>query len=82
MFVNKLNQVYKAERILYYEEIGGHQIADFCNGEIRSEAEQYTDDFGTYDYPGVFFINELSTPVVGIEFRPRDERIKYPNFRL
>ena len=78
MFVNKLNQVYKADRLLYYEEIGGDQIADFCNGEIKSKAEKYTDYFGTYDFPGVFFINKLSTPVIGIEFRARDERVDYP----
>ncbi|MBQ7464795.1 MAG: GGDEF domain-containing protein [Lachnospiraceae bacterium] len=78
MFVNKLNQVYKADRLLYYEEIGGDQIADFCNGEIESKADKYSDYFGTYDFPGVFFINKLNTPVIGIEFRARDERVDYP----
>lgn len=78
MFVNKLNQVYKPRRILFYEEIGEGDIAAFCNKEICTKVDKYADSFGTYDYPGLFFINSLDKPVTGIEFRPDDRRVGYP----
>ena len=78
MFVNKLNQVYKPRRILFYEEIKEGDICSFCNREAESSVEKYADSFGTYDYPGLFFISSLDTPVAGIEFRPDDRRVGYP----
>ena len=34
--------------------------------------------FGTYDYPGVFFVEGLEKEVIGIEYRGGDSRVEYP----
>ncbi len=79
MFINKLNQLYKPKRILYYLEAGEEDIRDFYNGKVRDEIERYNGAFGTYDYPGIFYISSLGAPVTGIEFRTDDDRIDYPD---
>lgn len=33
MFINKLNQLYKPKRILYYTEDTDKSVEAFCNGE-------------------------------------------------
>ena len=69
MFVNKLNQLYKPERILYYMEASDEDIRAFYRGEIKDEIARYRNAFGTYDVPGVFFVDSLDKEVIGIEYR-------------
>ncbi len=78
MFINKLNQLYKPKRILYYTEVSEEDIHAFYKGKVPQCIEEYTNAFGTYDYPGVFFIQDLQKEVIGIEYRPNDTRIQYP----
>lgn len=81
MFINKLNQLYKPKRILYYVEASQEEIQKFYKGQLPSAVEKYSNAFGTYDYPGVFFIRGfegLKKEVIGIEFRANDPRVKYP----
>ena len=79
MFVNKLNQVYKPERILYYCEATPQEIQAFYTGQIPQKILQYSNAFGTYDYPGVFFLQGLEKEVIGIEYRANDPRVRYPD---
>ncbi|MCR4579613.1 MAG: hypothetical protein K5681_04620, partial [Treponema sp.] len=78
MFINKLNQLFKPERILYYTEASSQDIQKFYAGQLPEEVSKYSNAFGTYDYPGLFFIKELQKEVIGIEFRADDKRIQYP----
>lgn len=78
MFVNKLNQLYKPDRLLYYIDASEDDLARFARGVIPDEIGKYAGAFGVYDYPGVFLIKSLDRPVIGIEFRPDDDRISYP----
>jgi len=78
MFKNKLNQLYKPKRILFYKDANEEEIADYYKGKIPSDIERYANSFGTYDYPGVFFIDSLKKEVIGIEFRADDPKIDYP----
>ena len=77
--MNKLNQVYKPERLLYYTDTTPETIRDFCNGIIPDNVAKYSGAFGSYDYPGAFYIKSLGIEVIGIEFRPDDDRIAYPD---
>ena len=79
MFVNKLNQVYKPERILYYCDATPQEIQAFYTGQIPQKILQYSNAFGTYDYPGVFFLHGLEKEVIGIEYRANDPRVEYPD---
>ena len=78
MFINKLNQLYKPERILYYIDADSDMITSCYNGMTDERIEAYAGAFGTYDYPGVFFIDSLDKEVIGIEYRMDDPRIDYP----
>ncbi len=78
MFTNKLNQLYKPDRVLFYTETDEAGIASFCNGASCEEVEKYTNAFGTYDHPGLFFVRDLGRWVIGIEYRPDDDRVVYP----
>lgn len=78
MYEDKLNQLYKPERELYYVNASEEEITAFLGGVIPEEIKRYADSFGKYDYPGVFFIDSLEKPVIGIEFRVGDDRIDYP----
>ena len=78
MFVNKLNQLYKPDRLLYYIPVTQEDIRAFSKGMIPNKVNAYLGAFGTYDYPGVFFIKSLDTPVIGIEYRMDDDRVVYP----
>ena len=80
MFVNRLNQLYKPERVLYYLDATESDIADFYAGKFRQEIAEFSGAFGTYDIPGIFFIKELGKEVIGIEFRGNDERVAYPMY--
>ena len=77
MFINKLNQLYKPKRILYYVEAGEAEVCDFYKGNVPEAVAKYANAFGTYDYPGVFFCEGKT--VIGIEYRADDARIAYPD---
>ncbi len=78
MFINKLNQLYKPNRVLYYMDTTPEQIQAFYRGTLPEEIAKYSNAFGTYDYPGVFFVEGLNKEVIGIEYRPDDPRVDYP----
>lgn len=78
MFINKLNQLYKPKRILYYIEANEENLKSFFAGILPDRIAEYKNAFGTYDYPGIFFIHQLKKEVIGIEYRMQDERINYP----
>ena len=78
MFINKLNQLYKPQRVLYYVDATYEDIHAFREGIIPESVGRYKNAFGTYDYPGVFYIKSLEKHVIGIEFRMNDNRINYP----
>ena len=78
MFINKLNQLYKPKRIFYYSEVSQEDIQAFYKGILPKVFQKYLNAFGTYDYPGVFFIKDLKKEVIGIEYRANDQRIEYP----
>lgn len=78
MFINKLNQLYKPKRILYYIDASKEDIRAFYNGIIPPSIKKYSSAFGTYDYPGIFFLKKFQKEVIGIEFRGNDSRINYP----
>ena len=78
MFINKLNQLFKPKRILYYIDATAEEIQKFYSGEIPESIAKFSNAFGTYDYPGVFFVEGLQKEVIGIEYRPDDARIDYP----
>ena len=78
MFINKLNQLYKPKRILYYMEAGPEDVQAFYWGQLPASLAKYSDAFGTYDNAGLFYIKGLEKEVLGLEFRINDPRIKYP----
>lgn len=78
MFINKLNQVYKPKRILYYIEASDVQIEAFYSGSIPEEIKRHVNSFGSYNGAGVFFLRQIKKEVIGIEFRANDSRIEYP----
>ena len=78
MFINKLNQLYKPRRLLFYTEATDEEIRDFYSEKVPERIGRYSGAFGTYDYPGIFFVKELDREVIGIEFREDDGRIDYP----
>ena len=78
MFINKLNQLYKPKRVLYYVPATAEDIDAFYKGDVKGEIAVLANAFGTYDSPGVFFLKDLQEPVIGIEFRSGDDRIAYP----
>ena len=79
MFINKSNQLYKPDRILYYMDANEKMVSDFYNGIIIDDVNKYANAFGTYDYPGLFYIKDLDKMVIGIEYRINDNRIDYPS---
>ena len=78
MFINKLNQLYKPKRILYYMEAAPQDLEAFYKGQVPELLAKYSDAFGTYDNAGLFYIKGLEKEVLGLEFRINDPRIKYP----
>lgn len=77
MYINKLNQLYKPKRILYYIEAPKDIVDSFNNGIIPDELKVLNDSYGTYDGPGLFYLNGMD-PVIGIEYRLDDKNINYP----
>ena len=78
MIINRLNQLYKPKRTLYYTDASKEDIEAFYKGVVPPVVEKYADSFGAYDYPGVFFLRNLQKEVIGIEFRNGDPRVGYP----
>ena len=78
MFINKLNQLYKPKRILYYLDATEEEINAFYNGTIPAILEKYKNCFGTYDAPGTFYTRILNKEIIGIEFRIDDPSVEYP----
>ncbi|MCR5764231.1 MAG: GGDEF domain-containing phosphodiesterase [Treponema sp.] len=78
MFINKLNRIYKPKRILYYIIPTEDEIKAFYKGILPEELKFYKNAFGSYDSPGIFFLQNLEKEVLGIEFRINDARINYP----
>lgn len=78
MFINKLNQLFKPDRILYYTEVTPQEIQAFYKGKLPESISKYSNAFGTYDYPGIFFIKDFQKEVIGIEYRANDQRVTYP----
>ena len=78
MIVNRLNQLYKPKRTLYYIDASKEDILSFYKGVVPSSLVIYADAFGSYDYPGVFYVRQLQKEVIGIEFRNGDPRVEYP----
>ncbi len=83
MFINKLHQLYKPKRILFYQNASDEDIYNFYRGNLNDEIGKHANAFGTYDYPGIFYIsrngNDRHTDkVIGIEYRLDDDRISYP----
>ncbi len=79
MFINKLNQLYKPKRILYYQDASKEQIDAFYQGVIPEKIAIYQGAFGTYDLPGIFYVKDLEKEVIGIEYRTEDDRVVYPS---
>ena len=78
MFVNKLNQLYKPYRRLYYSDATSEQIEAFRKGTPFEAVSKFEGAFGTYDHVGVFYVKQLGRFVIGIEYRVGDERVRYP----
>ena len=78
MFINKLNQLYKPKRIMYYVDADADAIAAFYGGRLPEAIGCCINRFGTYDYPGIFYVKSLGRSVIGIEFRSGDEHVDYP----
>ncbi|MBP5624578.1 MAG: GGDEF domain-containing protein [Lachnospiraceae bacterium] len=78
MIINRLNQLYKPKRTLYYMDASKEDILSFYKGVVPPMIEKYADFFGTYDYPGIFYVSHLQKEVIGIEFRSGDSRVDYP----
>ena len=79
MFVNKLNQLYKPYRRLYYSDATSEQIEAFRKGMPFETVSKFEGAFGTYDHVGVFYVKQLGRFVIGIEYRVGDERVRYPD---
>ena len=79
MFVNKLNQLYKPYRRLYYSDATSEQIKAFRKGTPFDAVSKFENAFGTYDHVGVFYVKQLDRFVIGIEFRVGDDRVHYPD---
>ncbi len=78
MFINKLNQLYKPKRLLYYKDAAEEEINAFYQGALPEEFVPLSNAFGTYDYPGIFYLKSLDKRVIGVEYRMEDDRVDYP----
>lgn len=73
-------RIYKPDRLMYYIQPTAEEKHDYLHGKLPAAIAAYDGAFGTYDCPGLFIIKdgESMKEVLGIEFRPNDERIQYP----
>lgn len=89
---NKMNIIsaylFKPDRVVYYMEPTEEEKRKFYRGEIPEALKEHDGAFGTYDCAGLFIMNENGhkKEILGIEFRPDDNRVNYPkglkSFRL
>lgn len=72
--------MYKPKRNLYYMEPTKEEKQAFFEGVLPIEMLPYNGAYGTYDCPGLFILRNGDSvrEVIGIEYRPDDEMIKYP----
>lgn len=77
-FINAF--IYKPNRELFYVETTQKDIDNFYNGTLPNRLMELNGAFGTYDFPGLFIIKkeDIELQVLGIEYRPNDDRIDYP----
>lgn len=75
-----VNHIYRPKRILYYIPATKELKDGFFRGDLPEELLKHNGKFGTYDYPGLFKIRKdgLEKEVFGIEFRPDDVLVDYP----
>lgn len=78
MYISKKNQMYKPQRMLYYMDTTDADIKAYYDGKVDEKIASYSNAFGTYDYPGLFYVASLNKEVIGIEYRIGDDRINYP----
>lgn len=73
-------RVFKPRRILFYIEPTEEELRNFYMGKIPEKLSVYNGAYGTYDCPGLFVINSENEhkEIIGIEYRPEDDRIDYP----
>lgn len=73
-------RVYKPRRTLYYIEPTEEEIQNFYLGILPERVLAYDRAYGTYDRPGLFIIDSENEhrEVIGIEYRPDDNGIHYP----
>lgn len=74
------SSAYRPTRKIYYMNTTRDDIDNFYNGIIPEKILKYKGSFGTYGYPGLFIIKKenMDVKVIGIEYRPDDSRISYP----
>ena len=72
--------IYKPKRILFYIDPTDEEKQSFYDGIIPEKLLQYNGAYGTYDCPGLFRlrIDDVVNEFIGIEYRPDDELIQYP----
>ena len=72
--------IYKPRRILYYINPSDEELDGYYKGNVPEVLSEYGSAFGTYDFPGLYRIKKDNKvlEVIGVEFRPDDERINYP----
>lgn len=72
--------IFRPRRILFYVNTTAGDVEKFYKGEIPQVLLNFEGAAGVYDYPGLFVINKggVSLKVIGIEFRPDDESVSYP----
>ncbi len=75
------DRIYKPRRALYYIEPTAEEIHNFYLGKMPERVLAYDGAYGTYDCPGMFIIDSETghKEVIGIEYRPDDDRINYPD---
>lgn len=72
--------IFKPDRILYYIEPTAEEKDFFYHGIMPAALMDYIGAFGTYNYPELYKFKKDGVPdeVIGIEFRPDDDRVTYP----
>lgn len=70
----------RPRRKICYMSVTQKEIDDYYKGIIPEIIAKYENAFGTYGYPGIFLIKQgdVNLKVIGIEYRPDDDRVEYP----
>ncbi|MEE3473560.1 MAG: hypothetical protein VZR24_23275, partial [Butyrivibrio hungatei] len=67
MFINKLNQIYKPDRLLYYIPVTEDDIHAYPKGLIPEKVRAYSGAFGTYDYPEKVYCLATEPPLIAAD---------------